>query len=237
MSVNKEPVKDEIGNEHCAGSDTFIDKYFNRKISVVITSVLLKTPLTANHVTILNTFVGLLAAFLFTKGSYYNLLVAALVYQLNTIIDHCDGEIARAKNQSSRFGFLLDLLTDGIIAGAVMVCIGLGLSLSLNNYLYFMLGVVAGTGAFVSSMLIFYNAKQIKGGVNTVSFTGKNSGNLPTALESFVDNITNRNMSFYILISVLIGKLDILLIIMAIGAQIHWIAVLIVVYKRRWSKS
>ena len=237
MLVSKKTVNAEIKNEHSAGSDTFIDKYFNRKISTVITSVLLKTPLSANQVTILNTFIGLFAAFFFTKGGYYYVLVGALIYQLNTIIDHCDGEIARAKNQSSRFGFLLDLLTDGIIAGAIMVCIGLGLSYSLNNHLYFLLGIIAGMGAFVSSMLMFYNAKQIKDGGNNLSFAVSNNGEPPTGLETFVDNLTNKNMSFYVLISVLIGKLDILLIIMAIGAQIHWIIVLIVLYKKRWSKS
>ncbi|MGR3218682.1 MAG: CDP-alcohol phosphatidyltransferase family protein [Candidatus Anammoxibacter sp.] len=236
MLVNEKQIKTEAGNEHCAGSDTFIDKYFNRKISAVITAVLLKTPLTANHVTILNTFIGLLAGFFFTKGGYYNFIVGALIYQLNTIIDHCDGEIARAKNQSSRFGFMLDLLTDGFIAGAIMVCIGFGLSLSLNNHLYFILGIVAGAGAFASSMLIFYNAKQIKNGENNLNFADKNNGKPASALEIFVDNLTNKNMSFYVLVSVLIVKLNILLIIMAIGAQIHWILVFIVVYKKRWSK-
>ncbi|MGR3318804.1 MAG: CDP-alcohol phosphatidyltransferase family protein [Candidatus Anammoxibacter sp.] len=237
MVVSKKPGNAETKNEHCAGSDTLIDKYFNRKVSAVITAVLLKTPLTANHVTILNTFVGLLAAFFFTKGSYYYVLAGALIYQLNTIIDHCDGEIARAKNQSSRFGFLLDLLTDTIVGSSIMVCIGLGLSSSLNNHLYFMLGIVAGMGAFVSGMLIFYNVKQMKGVSSTISFAKNNYGKPPTVLETFVDNTTNKNISLYILITVLISKLDILLIIMAIGAQIHWIIVFIVVYKKRWSKS
>ena len=100
-----------------------------------------------------------------------------------------------------------------------------------------MFGIVAAMGAFVSSMLIFCNAKQMKDGGNTVSFAMNNNGKPPTALETFVDNMTNKNMSFYVLISVLIGQLNILLIIMAIGSQIHWITVLIVVYKKRWSKS
>lgn len=237
MSNDTVTVNSGLDKEHFTASDSFIDRYFNRKISAIITAVLIKTPISANQVTVFNTFVGLFVAYLFQRGGYYNSLIAALIFQINTVIDHCDGEIARAKNQSSRFGFWLDLITDAIVGCAVVICIGFGLSASLNDNSYIMWGLVAGGGVLVSSTLVFYNAAKIKGHGSTISFATHENGKPPTVLELFVDNTINKNLSFYIIISVLIGKLDLLLIILAIGAQVHWVLVFIVVYRKRWSKS
>lgn len=237
MSNNNKTVKAEQKENHTDASDTFIDKYFNRKISVYITAVLLRTPLTANHVTIINTFIGATAAFFFAKGDYHDTIIGATIYQLNTIMDHCDGEIARTKNQSSKFGFILDLLTDGFVAAAVMVCIGIGISLRLNNPLYITAGIMAGTGGLFSCLLLFYDSLRRKNGNNTISFALNNKGKPTSTLETFVDNITNKNLSFYVIISILFGKLNILLMVMAIGTQIHWLIVLYVVYKKRCSKN
>lgn len=237
MSKKTATVNFETNEEHSAASDSLIDRYFNRKVSAVITAVLIKTPLSANHVTILNTLVGLAVAFFFFKGGYYNSLIGALTYQANTIFDHCDGELARAKNQSSRFGFWLDLITDAVVGCAVVTCIGFGLSASLDDNSYIIWGLLAGGGVLITGVLVFYNAAKMEGVGNTISFASGEEGKPPTALESFVDNTINKNLSLYILLSVLVGKLNILLVILAVGAQIHWILVLIVVYKRRWLKN
>ena len=223
---------------HYAATDSVIDRCCNRKVSAIITRIIVKTQITANQVTIFNVFVGIIAMFFFQKGGYYNFIIGSLVYQLNTVLDHCDGEIARLKNQSSRFGFWLDLITDAFVGSAIVISIGLGLSKSLNNDSYIIWGFLSGGGIALSSFLVFYNASKRGGKVDTICcFSDSKDGKPPTALENFIDKTLNKNLSFYILIGAIVGKLNLLLIVSAIGVQIHWILILIVICKKRWLKS
>lgn len=232
-------IATEIKSEkpHISETDSLIDRCFNRKISAVITGIISKTQITANQVTIYNVFVGIIAMFFFQKGGYYNFVIGSVIYQFNTILDHCDGEIARLKNQSSRFGFWLDFITDAFVGSAIVIAIGLGLSESLNNDIYIIWGLLAGGGVATSSMLVCYNTSKREEKIDTLCFSVSENGKPPSALETFVDNTLNKNLSFYILIGAIVGKLNLLIIVSAIGVQIHWILILIVICKKKWLKS
>ena len=69
-----------------------------------------------------------LAGFLFLcRGDYIGFVAGALLFQLFSILDGCDGEIARAKYLESERGRWLDNLCD--VAGNVSFALGLGLGL------------------------------------------------------------------------------------------------------------
>lgn len=63
------------------------------------------------------------AAFL-QRGDYLSILVGAAIFQLFSILDGCDGEIARAKNLESKFGERLDNLCD--FFGSLIYVLALG---------------------------------------------------------------------------------------------------------------
>jgi len=218
-------------------NDGFIDKYLNRKISSFITALLIRTPVSANQVTIFNSFIGLSSIFFFMNGSYYNILIGAVIFQVNTIVDHCDGEIARQKNQSSRFGFWLDVTTDAIVSTVVVISAGIGISTYLNEPSYIVWGAMAGCGILVSSLLVFYNAVKRDSDKDSLCFAITENGKEPTKLDAFVDGTLNKNLSFYFLLSAFTGMLHLLLIIAAIGVQVHCMLILVAVYKKRWSKN
>jgi len=90
--------------------DGFISRILNRKISTRISA------LTANwanpsHFTFLSFFVGILASILL----FLDIRIAAIFYQISSIIDGCDGEIARAKMLESKFGGYLDSILDRFV--------------------------------------------------------------------------------------------------------------------------
>ncbi len=84
----------------------------NRLFSKPLSEVLLRTPLTPNHITTVSLALGLGAGYFFSRGSYAEGLWAALLYQLAVILDNCDGEIARAKGLGSTFGAWYDIFAD-----------------------------------------------------------------------------------------------------------------------------
>ena len=176
--------------------------------------------------------------FFFLKGSYYNnILIGTIIFQANTIIDHCDGEIARRKNQSSRLGFWLDVITDAVVSTAVVISAGIGLSFYLNEPSYIVWGTMAGCGILISSILVFYNAIKRDSERDSLCFAIIENGKEPTKMDTFIDGTLNKNLSFYFLLSAFTGMLHLLLIIAAIGVQVHCILIFIAVYKKRWSKN
>lgn len=99
---------------------------FNRKISTRVSAVLLKTPLTPNHVTTLSMGAGLWAGYFFSSGRRSGLLFGAVFLQLSFILDNCDGDIARAKSLQSGFGMWYDFAADLVVDIALWTGLALG---------------------------------------------------------------------------------------------------------------
>jgi phosphatidylglycerophosphate synthase len=103
-----------------------VDTLINSKISTRITRVLARTKLTPNHVTIAGIVVGLIACAFVSRGAYWPALVGGVLIQLHSILDSCDGELARLRFQYSRLGQWLDNLGDDLVDNVFIICAGVG---------------------------------------------------------------------------------------------------------------
>ena len=83
----------------------------NRKISITNQPQLIKLPITANMVSIFTLGVGLCSAAFFALGGYWNTLFGAFFCLFSSILDGCDGEVARLKLLESDFGCWLETVT------------------------------------------------------------------------------------------------------------------------------
>ncbi len=107
--------------------DGIVSRYLNRPISRRITRLLLRFPITPNVWT-MSIFPLLIVASLFLlRGDYAGFVIGCATFQIYSILDGCDGEIARAKHLVSRFGEKLDTLCDTM--GNLLLVIGVGLGL------------------------------------------------------------------------------------------------------------
>lgn len=131
--------------------DGYISRYLNRPLSRRISMLLAHTPLTPNAITFLSFLLCLSGAFLFSLGEYMWTLLAGLLTQLSSVVDGCDGEIARLKFRSSRFGAWLDTVLDRYADVAVAVGISYGYWLTHPHPLVWLAGVMALTGFLLSS--------------------------------------------------------------------------------------
>jgi phosphatidylglycerophosphate synthase len=106
-----------------------VDALINWRFSMRITRVLAQRSLalTPNHVTIVAIVVGLCASWLASRGDYATFAIAGVLLEVNSILDSCDGELARLRFQYSRLGQWLDNLSDDIVDNLFIACVGWGL--------------------------------------------------------------------------------------------------------------
>lgn len=115
---------------HASGKsqDGLVSRFVNRPISRALSRLLLKTPVTPSAWTLSIFVLPLVGAAFLARGSYASLIVGLLFFQLYSILDGCDGEIARAKYLESPRGGQLDTWCD--VIGSLLLVVGLGYGLS-----------------------------------------------------------------------------------------------------------
>lgn len=105
---------------------TYYPLHVTHKISLPIVRLLLKTRVTPNHVTVLSCLSGLVAGLLFlTASSKIMLLLSAFFFEFYYVLDSVDGQLARARNVSSRGGGFFDEWGNFFVTPFVVCCIGL----------------------------------------------------------------------------------------------------------------
>jgi CDP-L-myo-inositol myo-inositolphosphotransferase len=93
-------------------SDGPVSRYLNRPVSRWLTRYLVDTAVTPNQISVASWLVSCVAAGLFAAGGYPALAAGGVLAQLASIIDGCDGEIARLKESQSEFGGWFDAILD-----------------------------------------------------------------------------------------------------------------------------
>ncbi|WP_456432242.1 NTP transferase domain-containing protein [Thermosulfuriphilus sp.] len=148
----KEALLDSVRQKPTDGP---VARYLNRPISLLITErFLLNRNISPNQISLFCFFLSLLAAGIFCLPFKASLALGGIVAQMASIIDGCDGEVARLKYLESPFGGWLDRVLDRY-ADALII-----LGFSLSQYLHrpdnLLLGLTF--GAFVGSFMVSYTA-------------------------------------------------------------------------------
>jgi len=132
-------------------NDGPISTYFNRRISKWITSKLVYYPITPNQISVITFLITVIASLIIIKQGYFFLVLGALLAQLSSILDGCDGEIARLKLLGSKYGGWFDQVLDRysdlfIIAGLTFHTYFLH-----NTLAVFIIGFIAVGGKIILS--------------------------------------------------------------------------------------
>jgi phosphatidylglycerophosphate synthase len=105
-------------------TDGFFARHFDRYLSRRLSVVLVRWGLHPNLITAAATLVGLAGAGLLASIDRPLQVLGALIVIFATVLDGCDGEVARLSLRTSKLGGRLDLIGDNIVNGAVFVAIG-----------------------------------------------------------------------------------------------------------------
>ena len=93
-------------------ADGPVSRYVNRPLSTRISRRLVKGSVTPNQISFFCFLVSVVAAFVFTLEGYWTLLAGGVLAQFASIVDGCDGEVARLKFWESDFGGWFDAVLD-----------------------------------------------------------------------------------------------------------------------------
>lgn len=94
--------------------DGLASRTINRHISLPITHLLARTSIRPNHITLFALALALAGAIALSRGGYAAGVVGMLLVELGSILDGCDGELARLRFEFSRTGQWLDTTVDDL---------------------------------------------------------------------------------------------------------------------------
>jgi phosphatidylglycerophosphate synthase len=187
-------------------TEGFMSRHFERKVSTAITRRLVDTPVTPNAMTLVSVAIGLAAAPFFLAAAPALQTTGALLFLLHSIVDGCDGELARLRFQESRGGALLDFWGDNVVHVAVFGCMALGWSLASHSAWPLLAGAaaIAGTlGAAATVARRFVSERSVGA-----------AGSIATRL---TDTLANRDFIYAVIILALFGHAAWFVVIAGLG--------------------
>ena len=133
------------------GDDGFISRYLNRPVSRRISEILVRTSISPNGISVLSFAVGIVGAVMFCMGGYVWTILAGLAIQISSIVDGCDGEVARLRFQSSKFGGWFDTILDRYADTAIVAGVSFGYWLAHPHSVVWLGAIFALTGFIMAS--------------------------------------------------------------------------------------
>jgi len=140
-----------LNNSNSKINDGSISKYINRPISKWITSKIIDYPLTPNQISIVTLFISAFSGLIISLEGYFFLLLGALLAQLSSILDGCDGEFARLKLLESKFGGWFDQVLDRYSDLFIFTGLTFHTYFIHNTLTVFFIGFIAVGGKIISS--------------------------------------------------------------------------------------
>jgi phosphatidylglycerophosphate synthase len=134
-------------------SEGFMSRHVERRISLAVTRRLVETSMTPNVMTLISVGIGLAGALFFLSASSLRQTIGALLFLTHSILDGCDGELARLKFLESRAGAVLDFWGDNLVHVAVFGCMAVGWTLAGGGPWPLVLGAVTIVSALATATL------------------------------------------------------------------------------------
>lgn len=128
-----------------------ISRLLNRPVSIRCSKILVNFNFTPNQISIFSFLLSLFAAAFFAMGEYRYLVFGGIMAQLASIIDGCDGEVARLKYLSSNYGGWFDAVLDRYADAFLLFGLTWHVYSTNLSSLVFVIGFMAIIGSFMVS--------------------------------------------------------------------------------------
>jgi len=190
-------------------TEGFMSRHVERRISLAITRRLVGTSITPNAMTLVSLAMGLIGAPFFLSSDPLLQVAGSLLFLTHSILDGCDGELARLKFLESPTGARLDFWGDNLVHVAVWISMAIGFSLEVDSPWPLLPGALAVAGTAISAVLV-----------------SRRSSTAPTdATARLADAVANRDFIYLVLLLACFGKAHWFLILVALGTPIFMLLV------------
>jgi phosphatidylglycerophosphate synthase len=206
---------------------------FNRRMSLPISIALIPTPLTANQFSVALVAVGFYSAWLFSLGHYGASVLAAFLSLAASVLDGCDGEIARLKYQESALGCWIETVGDYSYYIAIFVGMTIGAVRFTGRPIFYWFGAAALVGTLVSFALLIFLRSRITAGqpqrlhaIARERFTAESSW-WSRVIWGLSFCATRSAMPYGIMVLTLLALVPLLVVLAAIGSNVYWISLVL----------
>ncbi|HEY5812842.1 MAG TPA: CDP-alcohol phosphatidyltransferase family protein [Terrimicrobiaceae bacterium] len=209
-------------------SEGFMSRYVERKISLSVTRKLVNTPVTPNAMTFLSLAIGIVGAFCFIPAKNSSHLVGAFLFWLHSVLDGCDGELARLKFAESRWGGLLDFWGDNVVHAAVFSAIAAGVYIKKPSRAPVLLAASAVSGTLLSASMVYWTTMRSKPAdgplfTSVIKSSSPHLGNFQPA-EKIADLLARRDFIYLVGALAMAGRVKWFLWMGSIGAPLYFLA-------------
>jgi phosphatidylglycerophosphate synthase len=206
---------------------------FNRRMSLPISIALIHTPITANQISVLLVGIGFYSAWLFSVGRYWTGVLAAFLSLAASVLDGCDGEIARLKFQESALGCWIETVGDYSYYIAIFIGLTIGATRQTGWQAFHWIGGLALAGTLLSFALLIFLRSRITGGrpeklhaIARERYTAQ-----PTRWSRIIWRMsfvaTRAAMPYGIMAFALVGALPGIVVLAAVGANVYWVSLVV----------
>jgi phosphatidylglycerophosphate synthase len=216
-------------------TDGIMARHVERPISLRIVRRLAHTAITPNQITLFSVAVGLAGAPFFLSTLWQLQTAGALLFLAHSILDGCDGELARLRFQQTRLGGVIDYWGDNVVHIVTFVCMAIGWSLSIAAAWPLLLGAAAALGNLGSAGFVYWRTMRPKddsGPLFTSVSTAPDHG-----LARLLDAASRRDFIYLVVILALFGKSNWFLVLAAVGAPIFFFLLMFLAARERLSKK
>jgi phosphatidylglycerophosphate synthase len=206
------------------GTDGFMARHVERPISLQISRRLAGTAITPNQMSLISVAVGMCGGPFFLSSRPLMQTIGALLFLAHSILDGCDGELARLKFQQSRWGGVLDFWGDNVVHTIIFGCMGVGWSLAAGAIWPLWLGAGAVLGTLGSAGFVYWRLIRSKDGGDTLFTSVSDAPERP--LTRLLDSASRRDFIYLVILLALFGRSNWFLVMAGIGAPIYFFLVL-----------
>ncbi len=206
---------------------------WNRTMSLPISIALMPTPLTANQLSLMLVGLGLYSAWLFSTGHYLAGVLGGFLSLAASVLDGCDGEIARLKYQESALGCWIETVGDYSYYIAIFIGLTIGAVRRTGWEAFYWIGGASIAGSLITIALLIYLRSRITSGQpeRLHSIAKERFKAEPTTWSRIIWKIqfvaTRAAMPYGIFAFALVGLLPGIVILAAIGSNIYWISIIV----------
>ena len=205
-------------------TDGFMARHVERPISLMISRRLAGTAITPNQMSLISIAVGICGGPFFLSSRPLMQTIGALLFLAHSILDGCDGELARLKFQQSRWGGVLDFWGDNVVHAVIFGCMGIGWSLAAHAPWPLALGACAVLGTLGSAAFVYWRLMRAKDGDDTLFTSVSDAPERP--LTRLLDSASRRDFIYLVILLALFGRSNWFLVMAGVGAPIYFFLVL-----------
>jgi len=195
---------------------------------------LVRTAITPNQITLFAALLGIAGCGLVASGQFAAICLGFALEQVQSILDGCDGELARVRFQQSKLGAWLDTFVDDVLNVLITVATGVGLHRAGAGSWAVAVGVAGAAMLILSNLIIMRDMRRQRASGDLMDmvwwFSGGRrlaelSGGGKPSIGSILFQLGRRDSALFLwLIFALSGALVLVLVMAAIIALCWFVA-------------